>query len=369
MLGLYINIPFYNYISNEFSNELLLNPSEDEINNYIDHLIKEIKGYSIFFPRIKTIYIGGGVPSILNSNQLLKLLKYLEILSPVEFTFEVDVSNITLEKAQILSNHGVNRISLKINTFNNQLLKTLNKPYEKKDIIKAIKIFKEVKIKNINIDLTFGIPNQTLIDIKNDLKEVKKHLFSHVSFYELDIQEDSYFDKKDMCLEHDLKMNMFKNIINDLKNIRYKHYEITHFTYKEQYSLHNTLYWTLEEYIGTGLGAHSFINNKRLINNSNLISYYENPIAEIIPQTKKDNIENYLIFGLRQLRGINIVDFKNKYKVDILEQYPKLNDYINDGILQLKDNNLSLTKEGIFYSNLVFEVFIWNISLKIMSTI
>lgn len=360
MLGLYINIPFYNNICSYKSNASLTCDNDLELNKYIDHLIEEINSYNKYFNKVKTIYIGGGIPSVLSTTQLEKLLKSLKLIDPIEYTFEAEIDTLKEDKIKVLSKYEVNRISLKIDTFNNRLLELLNKPYKKDLIDSTIKLLHKYNIKNINLDLKFAIPTQTLTNIKNDLKYVKKHKISHVSYYELDIEEDSNLSNE--TFDHDLKIKMFEYIIKDLKHSNYNHYEINHFAKGTQYSFHNTLYWTLEDYIGVGLNAHGFLNNVRIINQSNLDNYYINPVLEKIEQTKEDNIENYLIFGLRQLRGINLDDFLNKYKVNILERYPKLESLIEHKILQIsKNGNLKLTDEGIFYSNLVFEVFVWSL--------
>lgn len=362
MLGLYINIPYNKTISNYQNSDVLLDSDDYQVNKYVNHLILELRSYGSYFDRVKTIYIGGGVPTVLNLEQLERIFKWLTLIKPIEFNVEIEVDTFREEHAKLFNKYGVNRVVIKADTFNNKLLETLNRNYTKEQIVKTMKLLNEYNIKNINVDLKFGIPNQTLNQIKNDLKEIKKLKIPHISYYQLDIEEDSYFYNNNIEIDQDLAMSMFEYIIKDLKKHEYNHYEITHFAKNNQFSLHNTLYWTLEEYIGVGLGAHGFINNYRTINNDKIDDYFHNPLLEKEPQTTKDNIKNYLIFGLRLRRGINLVDFKNKYKVDILENYPKLNNLIDNNILEINNGNLRLTSNGIFYSNLVFEVFLWNIS-------
>lgn len=361
MLGLYINIPFNKTISNYQSSNTLLDSDEYQVNKYVNHLILELRTYSNYFDRVKTIYIGGGVPTVLTLEQMERIFKWLTLIKPLEFNVEIEVDTFNEEHAKLFKKYGVNRVVIKVDTFNNKLLEELNRKYNKDQIIKTIKLLNAYNIKNINVDLKFGIPNQTLTHIKNDLKEIKKLKIPHISYYQLEIEEDSFFYNHDIVTDRDLAISMFEYIIKDLKKHEYNHYEITHFALNNQFSLHNTLYWTLEEYIGVGLGSHGFINNYRTINYSNIDDYFHNPLEDKQLQTTNDNIKNYLIFGLRLRRGINLIDFKNKYKVDILESYPKLNSLIDNKILEINNGNLRLTSNGIFYSNLVFEVFIWNI--------
>lgn len=357
MIGLFINIPFYSYVNNYISKESLLVSDQKEVENYLEHLIKEISTYRGYFDHIKTIYIGGGIPSSLSTKQLERLFKSIELIKPIEFNIEVEPDSLTIDKIKLLSKYKVNRIVLKIDTFNDNLLNILGKKYNYNDIVSSINDLRSHGFNNINLDLKFSISKQTITDIKSDLRQIKKLKIPHISYYDLDIDEHSNLYNT-YNFDRDLSIKMFEIIIKELKKSKYEHYEISHFAKNNLYSLHNILYWTLEEYIGCGLGSHGFINNIRTINNNDLNDYYKTPLKEKIPQSKEDNIQNYLIYGLSLIRGINLADFKNKYKIDIIKRYPKLQFFIENDILKVENGNLQFTDKGIFYSTEVFEVFI-----------
>lgn len=337
MLGLYISIPFDLENINEYKDEM--------VENYINTLINEMKLYSSYYDTNQSIYIGGLDPLSLPYNLLLKLLKETSYINNIEFTIECNINSLTKEKIELLKRFNVNRISLKIISFNNKILKSLNKNYQYKDISNKIKLLRKEGFNNINVDLNFNIINQSLNDLEYDLKKIKHLNINHVSYYEYENEESN-------------SSIMYEKIINTLNSYNYEHYEISHFTNNKKYSMQNIIYWKLENYIGVGLNAHSFINDYIKINTNNLNDYLKEPLLEKKLTNKDDNIKLYLIYGLGQLRGINVLDFKNKYKFDILKTYPKLNIYIDEGFLSLNKNILKLTHKGLLYSSYIFEVFV-----------
>lgn len=337
MLGLYISIPFDLENINEYKDEM--------VENYINTLINEMKLYSSYYDTNQSIYIGGLDPLSLPYNLLLKLLKETSYINNIEFTIECNINSLTKEKIELLKRFNVNRISLKIISFNNKILKSLNKNYQYKDISNKIKLLRKEGFNNINVDLNFNIINQSLNDLEYDLKKIKHLNINHVSYYEYENEESN-------------SSIMYEKIINTLNSYNYEHYEISHFTNNKKYSMQNIIYWKLENYIGVGLNAHSFINDYIKINTNNLKDYLKEPLLEKKLTNKDDNIKLYLIYGLGQLRGINVLDFKNKYKFDILKTYPKLNIYIDEGFLSLNKNILKLTHKGLLYSSYIFEVFV-----------
>lgn len=357
MIGLYVNIPFYDRQYNFLNTKNCIESQEELINNYITNLLNEINSSNQLFTSVVSIYIGGGLPLSIPLNELERLLKLLKYITPQEFTVEVDINSINKEKLKLLKKYNVNRLSIKLVTFNNKLLEELNMNYNSKDISRKIKMIKEMGFKNVNIDMSFGIPGQSLTDLKADLRQLKRHNFNHISYYLLEMEEESLYQNKE--LNNELIAEMYEVIVKELKLRKYEHYEISHFTNNKKYSIQNLLYWNLDEYIGFGLNATSFYNNTLYLNTNDINSYNKGEyLQEKLIQTVEDNINTYLIFGLSQLKGINLIDFENKYKVNILTKYQELNTFIDEKLLEIKDHTLKLTTKGLLYSGMIMEVFV-----------
>jgi len=368
MFGFYVSIPFTKYEIINLNNNLIIEDNSNiDTSKYVSSLIKEIMLYQNYYKSNQSIYVGGVDPLSISYDDLEKLLIELSHINNFEYTFEIDPANFDINKINLLRKYNVNRISLKVITFSDELLKILKKPYKYNDILKIIKTLRKKGFNNINIDLNFNIPNQTISHIKFDLLQLKNLNINHVSYYEIDIMKDSILYKQYKNNNTTNIIDYYEYIVKTLKNYKYEHYEISHFTNNKKYSLQNIIYWTLEEYIGAGLNAHSFINNHIKINNSILNEYLKKPTKEYIKQSKEDNIKNYLFYGLSQFRGINIKEFKEKYKFDILDNYPKLKYYIENELLSLNNDILKLTNKGSLYSSLILEVFLWDLYLKTMN--
>ena len=363
MKGLYIHIPFCEYICHycDFVKQV---PKNDlMIDKYLDHLIKEINSYQSHFNEIDTIYIGGGTPSMLKPYQLEKLLASIQNIPAFEKTIEVNPESYSFEKGLIFKKYGINRVSLGVQSFNNNILKYINRNHTEDEVFYAINNLKSLGLNNISVDLIYAIPGQTIEMLEYDLEMINKLNINHVSCYSLILENKTYFYHQYLKgnyepVDNELEAQMFDIVMNKLKQNGFEHYEISNFAKNKQYSFHNMLYWTLNEYIGCGLGAHGYINNYRTYNNKSLNKYYENPLNIKVEQTKLDNLQDELIFGLRLLKGVNIKKIEEKYSLDFLNKYPEILEKIELGLVELNNDILKLTPKGIFLGNLVFEVFI-----------
>lgn len=362
MLGLYIHIPFCEHICTycDFAKRV---PKDNlMIDNYIDALINEIKTYESSFNNIDTIYIGGGTPSILSVKQTEILLKSLVEIKPIEFTIEVNPESYTKEKGLLYKKYGINRISLGVQTFNESILKTLNRHHKNEDVFNCYNHLNSIGINNISIDLIFSLPNQTIEDLKNDLKIIKELNPYHISSYSLILEEKTLLHKLVSegiikLNDQDLESDMFELVLKTLKNYGYEHYEISNFCKPNYKSLHNFKYWELKPYIGVGAGAHGFINNIRTINNKHINMYIKNPRTEEIFQTDEMLLQDELIFGLRKSEGVNIKYLEEKYNFKLLEKYPKLKHFLND-LIVIEEGYLRFTYKGLFLENQVLMEFI-----------
>jgi len=358
--SVYIHIPFCDTICSycDFCKFL---KNEEWINKYLDSLEKEIKTY-YNSDILDTIYIGGGTPSCLNVDQLTKLFNIIKILNKnkeYEFTFECNIENITKEKLELLYENGVNRLSIGVQTFNEKYLSFLNRKHTKRDIIEKINLAKELGFKNINIDLIYALPNQTLEELNEDIDEFLNLDITHISTYSLIIEPNTkLYINNNKNIEEDLDYEMYKLICDKLKASGYNHYEISNFSKDGYESKHNLTYWNNDEYYGFGLGASGYIGNIRYDNTRNFNKYLNGEyIKEFHKLEKEEKIENEFILGLRKINGINKDTFKNKYNKDIKE-IEIVNKLLKSNKLVEDKKNIYINSDYIYVSNDILVEFI-----------
>lgn len=363
MTGLYIHIPFCEHICHYCDFVKAVPKDENTIDKYIDRLIDEINSYHNYFHKIKTIFIGGGTPSTLNPSQLTKLLSSLTLINPKEFTIEGNPESYTNEKGLIFKQFGINRISLGVQSFKPEILNYINRKHTNQKVFDTINHLTSIGLTNISIDLIFAIPGQTIKDLENDLNIIKTLPIKHISTYSLILEDKTYFYHQYLRgnftpVGDETQALMYNLIKEELSSIGFQHYEISNFTKPGYESIHNTIYWSLNSYIGVGQGAHGFIDNCRTENERSMYQYLDHFRKEIIPQSLEMLKQDYMIFGLRKIKGVNLEDYLNKFKSDVLTDYPELTNHINNGLVQYTNNNLRLTEKGLLLGNQVFMVFV-----------
>lgn len=355
----YIHIPFCekkcHYCS--FCSFPLLSYKE----KYLNALEKEINFY-YKNETLKTLYIGGGTPSLLEYEDIKKIIDHFKIDCNTEITIEANPNSITKEKIKYYKDLQINRLSIGVQSFDDETLKTIGRKHTKKDIYNAINWLKDCNFDNFNIDLIYGLPNQTIETWKKTIDEAVKINPAHISCYGLKIEEGTYFDKfPPKNLPDDTKQaEMYEILIEKLKN-KYIHYEFSNFAKEKKYiSKHNSSYWKRKNYYGFGLSASGFIENKRYTNTFNLKKYIENPIEKKFDiLTKQNEIEEEIFLNLRLLEGINFEEINNKYKIDIYKKYEKLfKKFINQGLMEKTNKGIRLTIKGILISNEILCEFI-----------
>ncbi len=363
MKGLYVHIPFCGAICHycDFAKRV---PKNDQmIDDYMDALIAEIETYKTHFNTIDTIYIGGGTPSLLSPEQLKKLFQALSDIHPIEYTIEVNPESYTKEKGLVMKEFGVNRVSLGVQTFNEKLLTYINRKHTNQDVFDAINHLKSIGIPYLSVDLIYAIPGQTIQDLKKDLKHIKKLDISHVSLYSLILEDKTYFyhqyvHGKFHPADQDIEAEMYGLIMDELVKQGFTQYEISNYAKDGHTSKHNIIYWSLDEYIGIGLGSHGFIDGYRTYNERALPKYIDHFQKEKVYQTDEMLLQDALIFGLRKLEGVSISEIENRFKIDIFNRYPHLKVRMNEGLITIENNYLKLTKKGLFLGNQVFMEFI-----------
>lgn len=363
MRGLYIHLPFCKRICNYCDFPKRIPTNSLQIENYIDYLIKELDSYKEYFSTVKTIYIGGGTPNLLNDLTLEKLLKHIDSynIDQKEYTIECNPEFITSTQLQILKKYKVNRISLGVETFNNNDLKLLNRGHTREEVLDKIKLIKQY-FDNINIDLIYAHPFDTLDKVKENLNIFYTLDIPHISYYSMILEDKTVFNhliknNKLELLDNDLEGIMYEYIINDLKKHNYHHYETSNFSKYGYESLHNTIYWDTKEYIGVGLGASGYLNSYRYTNSYKLKEYYNNIKLEEIYISIEDKKKEYFLLGLRKIDGVSLLIYKEYFSSNPYLDF-NLEKLIKKNLIVIDKDILKLTDKGIMLANEVFMEFI-----------
>ena len=354
--GIYIHIPYC--ISKCDYCDFLSFPLKTP-NEYVDALIKEIKSSQIT-TKIDTLYIGGGTPTALPSPLLCKIIntaKELPLLPNAEITVEANPGTLTAEYLKALKHCGVNRLSFGLQTTHPHLLKLINRKHTKEEFLQNYATAIDVGINNINIDLMFALPTQTLKEWQETLEEVITLSPQHISAYSLTPAENTplytALENNKLTLPTDeVDRNMYHTAIEMLKKAGFIHYEISNFAKPNHKSQHNINCWKRVPYIGFGLGAHSFDGKNRWYNTENMANY-------INSNEKKEGIQSIseseallesIILGLRLSEGIN----ENL----TINHKPTVQNLIKNGLLVQNGSNIKLTAKGMDLANQVFTAFL-----------
>jgi len=349
----YIHIPFCEQICSycDFC-KLLYN--ENLVNKYLNKLKEEIlstyKG-----EKLKTIYIGGGTPSSLTIPQLNKLFDIIDIFNKeniYELTIECNFENTPEEKLELFKKRGVNRLSFGIESTDKKQLALLNRKLNKTHTKDIINYAKSIGIDNINVDLIYALPKQNINDLKIDLDFILSLGIKHISTYSLIIENHTLLSIKNIQnISQETDSEMYKFICSYLKKHEFNHYEISNFSKKGYESNHNLTYWNNLEYYGFGLGASSYIGNKRYSNTKSYTKYIKNIyLGDIEYLTEKDTIEYEIMLNLRTSKGISKETFYKKFNKNIESCY-NYNNLILQGFLKEKDNYIYIPEDKWYISN------------------
>ncbi len=349
--ALYLHVPFCQSICTYCDFKRIIF-NDNKVQLWLKQIQNEIT-MSDINTDLKTIYIGGGTPSCLTLSQLDYLLTILEPYSHnvEENTIESNNEDLLL----CLNKHGVNRISLGVQSFDNKLLKLMGRKHHYEDVLRAIKLINTSGISNISIDLIYGFKEQSTnewqhtFDILATIPEIK-----HISVYSLTIEPESFLGKKHyQGCDNDAEAMMFEIAIKRLTALGFHHYEVANFAKPGYESKHNQVYWHYEDFYGIGVGASSKINHCRYDNDGTVEEYLNNGVSKTtITLTKKDEIFEFLMMGLRLYQGISRQEFKNRFKFDLMAVF---NDIIEKevhlGMMSIDIDYLRVTAKGMFFFN------------------
>lgn len=347
----YIHIPFCENICS-YCDFCKLYYNKKMVSSYLKALEEEI--LAIYKDEaLETIYIGGGSPSALSIEEtevLLSILKRFKRTNGCEITIELNFENTTKEKLDLYKKFGINRLSFGLETTKSEHLKLLERTLDKKKVIEIINYARKIGFNNINLDLIYAIPKQSLSDLEDDLNFILELEVEHISTYSLIIENHTKLKFNNIKnIDQDLDALMYELINNKLKSNGYKHYEISNFSKEGFFSKHNLCYWNNCNYYGFGLGASSYLLNRRVTNTRSLNRYLNYDFINEMDILSKDEIMEYeVILNLRKSDGINLEEFKRKYGQDFCYNYGEL---VNDGFLMLENNCLFIPENKWYISN------------------
>lgn len=387
-LGLYIHIPFCvkkcrycDFLSFGGNNCDLHLP-------YVEALKTEIGSASYDDFTVDSIYIGGGTPSLMPPDAIGgiidKIYSIFSIDTNAEITIEANPNTLTRGKLSEYINYGINRISIGVQSLDDSLLNTLGRIHKADDFYESYEFARSAGFKNINVDLMFAIPGQTLEQWMSTVNKIIEMRPEHISFYSLQLEEGTLFYRmfEEGTLDYiddETDREMYHMAIAGLKNNGYIHYEISNASKPGCNCRHNLKYWSMDEYLGFGLGAHSYINNIRTSNEVNIDSYIETAEKYAIKtahgmkklqspfiiwkhqNTRKDEISEYIFTGMRRIEGISLSDFEKRFGISLLDIYEKeVRSHIMNGLLEMDEykKRLKFTGKGIDLSNTVLVDFV-----------
>lgn len=364
----YVHIPFCSHICYycDFAKVLL---EGQPVDAYIDALIDEFRAYDI--QKLKTLYIGGGTPTVLTASQMKKLLtaltENLDLKQLKEFTIEANPGDLSDEMIEVLSKSAVNRISLGVQTFDEKLLKKIGRTHTPAEVYQSIEKLRAVGFENITIDLIYALPGQTMEMVEADLDKFLALNLPHVALYSLILEDHTVFMNRErrglLHLPNDDKnADMYEYIMARLAENGYEHYEVSNFGKVGYESQHNLTYWENAEYYGVGAGASGYLDGVRYKNYGPVHHYLEagkNKRVQEERLSKKEKVEEEMFLGLRKKSGVSVAGFEKKFNIKFAELYGKqVKELISRGLLYDDWEVVRMTNQGFELGNEVFAEFL-----------
>lgn len=373
--GIYIHIPFCHQICNycDFNKFFFANQPVDE---YIEAVGKELTLWKARAPEafnnVETVFLGGGTPTALSATQITRLLTLIAQQVPLaqvkEFSSEANPDELSRDKLVALYEGGVNRLSMGVQSFDEALLKRLGRTHSNAHVMETIATAKDVGFKNISIDLMYGLPDQTMAQWQSSLRMALDLQLPHYSAYSLLVEPKTIFymeyNKGRLPLPTpQLEGEMYDVLMREMEAANVAQYEISNFGQK---SVHNTIYWDNDEYIGIGAGAHGYVEGVRYGNHGPLKKYFAALASNTLPLlnehkvTEQEAMEEQLFLGLRKTAGVPNASFEQRFGKTMDEAFPGvIAPLITKGLVVQDAEGLRLTRAGRFVGNEVFQQFLF----------
>jgi oxygen-independent coproporphyrinogen-3 oxidase len=374
--GAYIHIPFCHQICHycDFNKVFFKNQPVDE---YIETLGMEMEMFVEKYRdqlHIETIFLGGGTPTALSAPQLQRLFELIKQHIPQthlqEFTSEANPDELTHEKLVVMKNNGINRLSLGVQSFDEDILKRLGRTHSNEHVYNTIQMAKDIGFTNISIDLMYGLPGQTMEQWQHTLEKALELNLPHYSAYSLIVEPKTVFynlmTKGKLILPgEDLEADMYEVLMTAMESKGIHQYEISNFAQPGLHSMHNNLYWDNVSYAGFGAGAHGYAKGIRYANIGPIKKYMdavtagEFPINSTHEVTATESMEEEMFLGLRKVAGVNKNQFEEKFGVSLEDVYGQvLSKYMENGSIHSNEDAVALTKRGRFIGNEIFQSFL-----------
>lgn len=369
--AVYIHIPFCKKICHYCAFNKYFYDGQP-VDQYLTGLDTEISQYQLNNTQtpVDTIYIGGGTPSCLSEVELNQLFDTIHRLIPfdeqTEFTFEINPGELSLEKCQLLWDNGVNRISMGVQTFNDQLLRKIGRNHRIRHVYQSIDWLRQVGFENLSIDLIFRLPGQTLEDFDVSLTKALELELPHYSLYSLIIEQKTLFQQlmregKLPIPSEDVDADMFSLAVDRLKAHGIQQYEISNFAADGFQSRHNLKYWHSNDYYGFGAGAHGLLKGERYFNHGPVHHYLAQtqqnklPVIQRLPLDLNEQMEEYLFLALRTNQGFSLRAFQESFKQDALILFGRFFQLEQaKQLLVIEGDTVRLTTRGLFLADTVF---------------
>ncbi|WP_339222736.1 radical SAM family heme chaperone HemW [Paenibacillus sp. FSL W7-1332] len=377
--AVYIHIPFCTNkcFYCDFNSYVL---KDQPVMDYLRALDKEMELTVKANPpgRIKSIFVGGGTPTVLKPDEMEYFLQSVKRHFPewsddIEFSMEANPGTTDLEKLSVMREGGVNRISFGVQAFQNSLLTGIGRIHDTDDVYRSLENARRAGFDNMSIDLMFGLPNQTLDMLAESVDKALELGLPHYSIYSLKVEENTLFhtmyQRNQLPLpDEEDELNMYLLLMERMQAAGYKQYEISNFAKPGFESRHNMTYWRNEDYYGLGAGAHGYIGRQRHVNIKGVNPYNEAanqglPRLESFEVSREEAMEDFLMVGLRVLDGVSRSRFRQQFGISMEEVFAgPLNKMVGAGLLDSTDDGYKLSSKGILFGNDVFAEFIGSLS-------
>lgn len=364
--GLYIHIPFCPYKCH-YCDFLTFAHADSLIDRYMLYLEKEIKLYKGQNLILDSIFIGGGTPSYLDGKYIERLMDQVQktfvILEGAEISIEMNPNTLNEERIRSYLNSGINRFSLGVQTFDDQILKILGRSHNKDIVFNEVQMLKDLGVKNLSLDMMLGNPNQDIDILKNDLDAIENLDIQHISYYTLILEEKTLFahwlrEGKIDLFDDDLERLMFDEVKKRLKKMGFEHYEVSNFAKASFESVHNKKYWQQSPYLAVGLGASAQFDAKRRRNVTKFKDYFalldegKLPIGQLDELSQEDLEKEFIIMAMRLKKGFSIELINKKFDINFLEKYQTIiKKHTDFGAVQIQDGRFSFTDYGMDIAN------------------
>ena len=368
-IGLYVHIPFCPYKCN-YCDFLTYSNVDFMIDDYIDSLLKEISLYEGEDYSLDSIFIGGGTPSYIKADHIRRIMKAIKenfhLEEGAEISIEMNPDTLTDKKVRTYLEAGINRFSLGVQTFDQEILKILGRRHSYEIVKKDIELLRKNGAKNISIDMMMANPKQDMAVLREDLEKIIGLDINHISYYSLILEEKTMFDHwlnsgKISLFDDDLERQMYHEAVFFLAINGFDRYEISNFAKKGYESVHNKKYWELKDYLGLGLGSSSNLGLKRFSNHRKLKDYHadlalgKKPLALVEDLSLEEREKEYIIMNMRKTEGFSIDQLEKRFKIDFYGKYKDVLDrHLAYRTIKIENGRLSFTDYGIDVSNTFF---------------